>query len=74
MHFTFRWIIYIQQVIVLIHRNVYGNPKPLINIEKKKKPLINLNLNECPSRVFDSIEQLKTQLISVQDLKNQPIG
>lgn len=69
-----RWIIFIQEVTVLIHRNVYGNPLPLINIEKKEKPLTNLNLNEHPSRVFNNFEELENNLISVKDLKKQASG
>jgi len=56
---------------VLIHRNVFGNPQPLANVEKKKNPLINLNLKNDQSRVFYSIEQLENNLIKVQDLNNQ---
>lgn len=69
-----RWIIYIEKIAVLIHRNVLGDPQPLINIEKKKKPLLNLNLNENPSRMFNSIEQLENILINVKDLNKQPNG
>lgn len=70
----FRWIILIQKVTVLVHRNILGDPQPLMNVEKKKNPLINLNLKNCLSRVFYSIEQLENNLVSVQDLKNQPNG
>ncbi|XP_003242847.1 replication protein A 70 kDa DNA-binding subunit isoform X1 [Acyrthosiphon pisum] len=63
-----RWIILIQKVTILIHRNVYGNPQPLINIEKKKMPLINLNVNKTPSRIFYCIEHLENNLMSVKDL------
>ncbi|XP_022175457.1 replication protein A 70 kDa DNA-binding subunit-like isoform X2 [Myzus persicae] len=69
-----RWIILIQEVTVLIHRNVYGNPQPLINIEKKEMPLINLNLNKCHSRVFYCIEHLENILMSVKDLTTLPNG
>lgn len=70
----FRLIIFIQRVTVLIHRNVFGNPQPFTNIEKKKEPLVNLNLSTCPSRVFNSIEQLEKNLKNVQDLNSQPNG
>lgn len=63
-----RWIILIQNVTVLIHRNVFGNPQPLINIEKKEMPLINLNVNKCPSRVFYSVEHLENNLMDIKDL------
>ncbi|XP_025412553.1 replication protein A 70 kDa DNA-binding subunit-like [Sipha flava] len=66
-----RWTIYIEKIAVLVHRNVLGDPQPLINIEKKNKPLLNLNLNEYPSRMFNSIEQLENNLISVKDLNKQ---
>jgi len=69
-----RRIIFIEKVTVLVHRNVFGDPKPLTNVEKKKASLINLNLKDCPSRVFYSTEQLENSLVSVQDLKNQPNG
>ncbi|XP_027849888.2 replication protein A 70 kDa DNA-binding subunit-like [Aphis gossypii] len=69
-----RWIILIQKVTVLFHRNVYGNPQPLINIEKKEMPLKNLNVNKCPSRVFYSVEQLENNLINVNDLTNLSNG
>lgn len=73
-HCIFRWIILIQKVTVLFHRNVYGNPQPLINIEKKEMPLKNLNVNKCPSRVFYSVEQLENNLINVNDLTNLSNG
>ncbi|XP_026805866.1 replication protein A 70 kDa DNA-binding subunit-like isoform X1 [Rhopalosiphum maidis] len=69
-----RWIILIQKVTVLIHRNVYGNPQPLINVEKKEMPLKNLNMNKCPSRVFYCVEQLENNLINVKDLTNMSNG
>jgi hypothetical protein len=69
--FICRWTIYIEKIAVLVHRNVLGDPQPLINIEKKNKPLLNLNLNEYPSRMFNSIEQLENNLISVKDLNKQ---
>lgn len=58
----------------MVHRNIIGNPLPLTNIEKKMKPLINLNLNDRLSRVFNSIEQLENNLISVKDLNNLTNG
>jgi len=69
-----RWVVCIHNVTVLIHRNVFGNPQPLINIVKKIKPLINLNQNTCPGRTFNSIDQLENNLINVQDLNNIPNG
>jgi len=59
---------------VLIHRNVFGNPQPLINIEKKEMPLINLNLNKCQSRVFYCVEHLENNLMNVKDLTNLSNG
>lgn len=69
-----RWIVLIEEVKVLFHRQTLGDPQPLINIVKKKKPLLNLNLNSCMSREFYSIEQLEKCLISVEDLKNHSNG
>lgn len=72
--FLCRLIIFIEKVTVLIHRSVFGDPLPLTNIEKKKQLLVNLNLGTCPSRVFNSIEQLENNLKNVQDLNSQPNG
>lgn len=72
--YSFRWIIFIQRVTILVHRKVFGDPQPLINIKKLKKPLINLNLNSCPSRVFDNIEQLENKLTNIKDLKSLSNG
>lgn len=74
MYLTFRWIIFIQKLTVMIHRNIIGNPQPLINIEKKIKPLTNLNLNDHLSRVFNNVEQLENNLIFVKDLNNLTNG
>lgn len=74
-HFTYRWIILIQKVTILIHRKVFGNPQPLINIEKKNYPMINLNVNNCKySRVFNNIAELEKNLINVKDLGSQSNG
>lgn len=73
-HFIFRWIVFIQKITILIHRDVFGNPLPLMNIEKKKKPLVNLNVTSSPCRKFNSTEQLEEGLINAQDLNNLPNG
>ncbi|VVC34193.1 Replication factor-A protein 1, N-terminal,Nucleic acid-binding, OB-fold,Replication protein [Cinara cedri] len=64
-----RWTIFIERLTILVHRQAFGYPQPLINIEQMKKPLVNLNLNGYPSRVFYSTEQLERSLIKIEDVK-----
>jgi len=74
LHSIFRWIVFVQKITVLVHRDVFGNPQPLINIEKKEKQLVNLNLSSCLSRKFNCLKQLEEGLINAQNLNNLPNG
>lgn len=59
---------------ILINRDIFGDPRPLINLEKEKKPLTNLNQTSCATRNFYNLNELRNSLITILDLYSMPNG
>ncbi|XP_050542356.1 replication protein A 70 kDa DNA-binding subunit-like isoform X2 [Daktulosphaira vitifoliae] len=69
-----RQIIVVQKMSILIHRNIIGDPLPLINVEIKNSFLINLNLNEHTQRKFQNFNELENNLRFVKELSSEYNG
>lgn len=73
-NFIFRLIIFIENMTILFNRDVFGEPRPLVYLEKKEIPLTNLNQTSHATRNFYNFTELRSNLITIHDLCSMPDG